>query len=107
MTSWRTLLVAAISITLMAQAPSDRYGPLIRELALTDDQMAQLPQVSPAPMRTAPTGGRVAAYAPHILPVPFPRPGDLIPGSVLDSAQQLKLAEIGKVLQRSQTAFGA
>jgi hypothetical protein len=101
------VLLAGVSFVLTGQVSSDRYAPLARALALTDAQMSQLPQTPPAPVRTAPTGGRVAAYAPHILPVPFPQPGDLIPGPVLDSAQQAKLAEIGKVLRRSQTAFGA
>jgi Spy/CpxP family protein refolding chaperone len=102
--SWRTPLLAAISFSLMGQAPDDRYESLTRALALTDAQMSQLPQVSPAPVRAAPTGGRFQTYAPHILPVAFPQAGDLIPGSVLDRAQQAKLAEIGKVLQRSHTA---
>jgi hypothetical protein len=34
-------------------------------------------------------------------------PGDLIPGSVLDSAQQFRLADIAKVLHRIHTASGA
>jgi hypothetical protein len=102
-----TPLLAAISFSLMGQAPGDRYEPLIRALALTDAQMSQLPQVSPAPVRAAPTGGRVAAYGHFTRPVVFPQAGDLIPGSMLDSGQQAKLAEIGKVLQRWQTAEGA
>jgi hypothetical protein len=101
------VLLAGAAFVLTGQVSPDRYGRLIRELALTEAQMAQLPQVPPAPVRTAPAGARVAAYAPHILPVPLPRPGDLIPGSVLDNSQQLKLAEIGKVLHRWQAAFGA
>jgi hypothetical protein len=101
------VLLAGAAVALTAQVSADRYGPLIRALALSDAQMSQLPQPLPAPVRAAPTAGRVAMYPPHILPVPFPRGGDLIPGSVLDSAQQAELAEIAKVLQRPQTSAGA
>jgi len=37
----------------------------------------------------------------------LPRPGDLIPGSVLDGVQHARLAEIAKVLRDPQTAGGA
>jgi Ser/Thr protein kinase RdoA (MazF antagonist) len=37
----------------------------------------------------------------------FQRPGDLLPESVLDSAQQFRLADIAQALQRFETAQGA
>jgi hypothetical protein len=104
---WRTPLLAAISFSLMGQARDDRYEPLLRALALTGAQMAQLAEAPPTPVRTAPTGGRVRAYNLGSRPFVLPQAGDLIPGSVLDSAQQAKLAEIGKAVQRWQTAAGA
>ena len=107
MISWRTALLVAISFSLMGQTHDDRYELLKRALALTDSQMSQLPQVTPPPVRAAPTGGRVQMYNIVSRPLVFPQAGDLVPGSVLDSAQQAKLAEIGKVLQRWQTAAGA
>jgi hypothetical protein len=100
------VLLAGAAAALTAQESSDRYGPLIRALALTDAQISQLPQELPAPVRAALTGGRVAAYSAGRPAMPPPRPGDLIRSSLLDSAQQAKLAEIAKVLQQ-ETAAGA
>jgi hypothetical protein len=106
-------LLAGAAVVLTAQVSSDRYGPLIRAPALTDAQMSQLPQVPTAPVRAAPTGGgveastRVGSFTYGSRPVGFPQAVDLIPGTVLDSAQQAKLAEIAKVLQRYDTAASA
>src|SRR5580704_4864613 len=102
-------LLAGASFVLTGQVSSDHYAPLRNALSLTDAQMSQLPQVPPAPARHAPTGGWVQAYPGRVAleALVIAHPGDLIPGSVLDSLQQAKLAEIGKVLLRWQTAAGA
>lgn len=81
--------------------------PLIRALSLTDAQMSQLPQVQAAPAPHPPTGGRVQAYSAGRVAFDIARPGELIPGSVLDAMQQFRLADIAKVLQRYQTSAGA
>jgi hypothetical protein len=99
--------LACAPVVLTGQVSSDRYGPLIHALGLTDAQMSQLPQVPPAPVRRPPTGGWVQNYPAGRMALVIARPGELIPGSVLDAMQQFRLADVAKVLQRYQTSAGA
>jgi hypothetical protein len=72
----RLILLASVSLALAAQPFSDRYAPLIRALTLTDAQIAQLQQNSPAPAK--------------------PTPPPPLRDATLDAAQRARLAEIDK-----------
>lgn len=52
-------LLAATSLTLLAQAPRERYGALKDALALSDSQLRQLQQPKPVAIAIdQPAGGR-------------------------------------------------
>jgi hypothetical protein len=73
------VLLGVAPLILNCQEFSDRYRPLVRALVLTDAQITLLQQM----------------------------PGDVLRTGILDGAQQSKLAEIARVLQRFETSAGA
>src|ERR1700689_1880208 len=95
------LLFAAPSLSVLGQAPADRYDALKQALGLTDSQMSQLQQKSPAPIAADPAPRSASRSAGDFGRLQFPPPWDSSRRDrILDSSQQTRLAAIEKVLSR-------
>jgi hypothetical protein len=99
------LLFATSSPRLLAQPPDHRYEALQQALALSDPQISQLRQQSPAPIPTDRQTTRSASRRAGNFGQFTPQQWDSSRRDrILDSSQQAKLVTIAKVLDRYELA---